>query len=64
MCVYICIYHVLIILQEIFEELMLNFYESPEKIIGLLEIISEYDSNQKGKFGTKDQVVSILIIIS
>ncbi|KAL0107168.1 hypothetical protein PUN28_015590 [Cardiocondyla obscurior] len=44
----------------IFEELMLNFYESPEKIIGFLEIISEYDSNQKGKFGTQAQVVSYL----
>lgn len=42
---------------------MLNFYESPEKIIGLLEIISEYDINQRGKFGTQDQVVSVLIII-
>ncbi|TGZ48346.1 Serine/threonine-protein kinase ATR [Temnothorax longispinosus] len=46
---------------EIFEELMLNFYESPEKIIGLLEIISEYDTNQeRGKFRTQEQVVSYL----
>ncbi|XP_011699804.1 PREDICTED: serine/threonine-protein kinase ATR isoform X2 [Wasmannia auropunctata] len=44
----------------IFEELMLNFYESPEKIIGLLEIISEYDINQKGKFGTQEQVAAYL----
>ncbi|KAG6794440.1 serine/threonine-protein kinase atr-like [Apis mellifera caucasica] len=29
----------------IFEKLMLNFHESPEKIIGLLKIISDYDSN-------------------
>ncbi|XP_028046695.1 serine/threonine-protein kinase ATR isoform X2 [Monomorium pharaonis] len=44
----------------IFEELMLNFYESPEKIIGLLEIISEYDINQRGKFSTQEQVMSYL----
>lgn len=49
-----------IILQGIFEELMLNFYESPEKIIGLLEIISEYDTNQRGKFSTQEQVVSVI----
>jgi len=44
---------------------MLNFYESPEKIIGLLKIISEYDINQRGKFNltTQEQVVSALIII-
>jgi hypothetical protein len=48
------------ILQGIFEELMLNFYESPEKIVGFLEIISEYDNNQKGNFRTQEQVVSIL----
>lgn len=51
-----------IILQGIFEELMLNFYGSPEKIIGLLEIISEYDTNQRGKFSRQEQVVSVLII--
>ncbi|KAL6262489.1 hypothetical protein P5V15_007574 [Pogonomyrmex californicus] len=44
----------------IFEELMLHFYKSPEKIIGFLEIISEYDTNQRGKFGTHEQVVSYL----
>jgi len=44
---------------------MLNFYESPEKIIGLLKIISEYDINQRGKFNltTQEQVVSALIMI-
>jgi len=52
-----------IILQGIFEELMLNFYESPEKIVGFLEIISEYDNNQKGNFRTQEQVVSILYTI-
>ncbi|XP_014472413.1 PREDICTED: serine/threonine-protein kinase ATR-like isoform X2 [Dinoponera quadriceps] len=45
---------------EIFEELMLNFYESPKKIIGFLEIISEYDSNHRGNFTTKEQVASYL----
>ncbi|XP_025986385.1 serine/threonine-protein kinase ATR [Solenopsis invicta] len=44
----------------IFEELMLHFYESPEKIIGLLEIISEYDTSLRGKFNTKEQVKSYL----
>ncbi|XP_018056134.1 PREDICTED: serine/threonine-protein kinase ATR [Atta colombica] len=44
----------------IFEELMLNFHESPEKIIGLLEIILEYDTTQRGKFDTRKQVVSYL----
>lgn len=42
---------------------MLNFYESPEKIIGFLEIISEYDSNQRGNFATQEQVVSTLMTI-
>lgn len=46
-------------LQGIFEELMLNFYESPKGIIGFLEIISEYDSNQRGNFNTQKQVVSL-----
>lgn len=50
--------HVYIILQGIFEELMLNFYESPEGIIGFLEIISKYDSNQRGNFDTQKQIVS------
>lgn len=50
-------------MQGIFEELMLNFYDSPERIISLLEIISEYDTNQKGKFRTQEQVVSFLIIM-
>jgi len=54
------IYASFMILQGIFEELMLNFYESPEKIVGFLEIISEYDNNQKGNFRTQEQVVSIL----
>lgn len=49
--------------QEIFEELMLHFYESPKKILGFLEILSEYDSNHRGKFITQEQIVSILIII-
>ncbi|XP_011875240.1 PREDICTED: serine/threonine-protein kinase ATR [Vollenhovia emeryi] len=44
----------------IFEELMLNFYQSPEKIVRLLEIISEYDTNQKGNFDTQEQIVSYL----
>ncbi|KMQ96860.1 serine threonine-protein kinase atr-like protein [Lasius niger] len=44
----------------IFEELMLNFYESPKGIIGFLEIISEYNSNQRGNFGTQEQVASYL----
>ncbi|KAG5348071.1 ATR kinase, partial [Acromyrmex charruanus] len=44
----------------IFEELMLNFHESPEKIIGLLGIILEYDTTQRGKFDTRKQVVSYL----
>jgi len=44
---------------------MLNFYESPEKIIGLLKIISEYDINQRGKFDltTQEQVVSLIMIL-
>jgi len=43
--------HINIILQGIFEELMLNFHESPQGIIGFLEIISEYDSiHLKGNF--------------
>lgn len=42
---------------------MLNFYESSEKIVNFLEIISEFDSNQKGHFGTQEEVVSILIFI-
>ncbi|XP_026671548.1 serine/threonine-protein kinase ATR-like isoform X2 [Ceratina calcarata] len=29
----------------IFEELMLNFHQSPEMVVGLLKIISEYDSS-------------------
>ncbi|XP_025157159.1 serine/threonine-protein kinase ATR [Harpegnathos saltator] len=45
---------------EIFEELMLNFYESPKKIIGFLEIISEYDSNHRGNFTTQKQIASYL----
>ncbi|XP_025264576.1 serine/threonine-protein kinase ATR [Camponotus floridanus] len=44
----------------IFEELMLNFYESPKGIIGFLEIISDYDSNQRGNFNTQKQVASYL----
>ncbi|XP_018347657.1 PREDICTED: serine/threonine-protein kinase ATR-like [Trachymyrmex septentrionalis] len=44
----------------IFEELMLNFHESPEKIIGLLGIILEYDTTQRGKFDTRKQIVSYL----
>lgn len=52
--------HIYFILQGIFEELMLNFYESPQGIIGFLEIISEYDSNQRGNFNTQEQVVSLL----
>jgi len=51
--------YVYIILQGIFEELMLNFYESPKGIIGFLEIISEYDSNRRGNFNTQKQVVSL-----
>ncbi|XP_032688955.1 serine/threonine-protein kinase ATR isoform X2 [Odontomachus brunneus] len=45
---------------EIFEELMLNFYQSPKKIEGFLEIISEYDSNHKGNFATQEQIASYL----
>lgn len=41
---------------------MLNFYESPEKIVNFLEIISEYDSNQRGNFSTQEEVVSILLL--
>ena len=59
----VCVCNVYVILQGIFEELMLNFHESPEKIIGLLEIILEYDTTQRGKFDTRKQVVSALIII-
>ncbi|XP_012230547.1 serine/threonine-protein kinase ATR [Linepithema humile] len=44
----------------IFEELMLNFHESPEKIVNFLEIISEFDSNQKGNFGTQEEVAAYL----
>nr|XP_034192073.1 serine/threonine-protein kinase ATR [Osmia lignaria]XP_034192074.1 serine/threonine-protein kinase ATR [Osmia lignaria]XP_034192075.1 serine/threonine-protein kinase ATR [Osmia lignaria] len=34
----------------IFEELMLNFHESPEKIVGLLKIISDYDNSLEKNF--------------
>ncbi|CAK9833676.1 Serine/threonine-protein kinase atr [Anthophora retusa] len=34
----------------IFEELMLNFYESPDKIVGLLKIISDYDSSSEKNY--------------
>ncbi|XP_066597912.1 serine/threonine-protein kinase atr-like [Prorops nasuta] len=46
----------------IFGELMLNFYESPEKVISYLEIISEYDSHHhKANFNTKEGVALYLM---
>ncbi|XP_020296818.1 serine/threonine-protein kinase ATR [Pseudomyrmex gracilis] len=44
----------------IFEELMLRFYESPTKITSFLEIISEYDSNQRGRFDRQEHIASYL----
>ncbi|OAD54306.1 Serine/threonine-protein kinase atr [Eufriesea mexicana] len=44
----------------IFEELMLNFHESPEKIIGLLKIISEYDSSSEKNYIMQKGIESYL----
>ncbi|XP_003702936.2 serine/threonine-protein kinase ATR isoform X1 [Megachile rotundata] len=44
----------------IFEELMLNFHESPEKIVGLLKIISEYDNSSEKNFITHKGIESYL----
>ncbi|KOX79522.1 Serine/threonine-protein kinase atr [Melipona quadrifasciata] len=44
----------------IFEELILNFHESPQKIIGLLKIISDYDSNAEKNYVTKKGIESYL----
>ncbi|XP_076757525.1 serine/threonine-protein kinase ATR [Xylocopa sonorina] len=44
----------------IFEELMLYFYESPEKTIGLLKIISDYDSNAEKNHITQKGIASYL----
>ncbi|XP_043511522.1 serine/threonine-protein kinase atr [Frieseomelitta varia] len=44
----------------IFEELILNFHESPEKIVGLLKIISDYDSNADKNYVTKKGIESYL----
>ncbi|XP_076632761.1 serine/threonine-protein kinase atr isoform X1 [Colletes latitarsis] len=44
----------------IFEELMLYFHESPEKIVGLLKIISDYDNNSEKNFITQKGIESYL----
>ncbi|XP_076679651.1 serine/threonine-protein kinase atr isoform X1 [Andrena cerasifolii] len=44
----------------IFEELMLHFHESPEKIVGLLKIISDYDSSSEKNFITQKGIESYL----
>ncbi|KAK2579409.1 hypothetical protein KPH14_003267 [Odynerus spinipes] len=44
----------------IFEDLMLKFHESPEKIVGFLEIISEFDGSTKPSFYTHEKIVSYL----
>lgn len=38
---------------------MLNFHESPEKIIGLLKIISDYDSNLEKNYIIHKGIVSL-----
>lgn len=40
---------------------MLNFHESPEKIIGLLKIISDYDSNLEKNYIIHKGIVSLYI---
>lgn len=42
---------------------MLNFHESPEKIIGLLKIISDYDSNLEKNYIIHKGIVSLYIYI-
>nr|XP_031832738.1 serine/threonine-protein kinase atr-like [Nomia melanderi] len=44
----------------IFEELMLYFHESPEKVIGLLKIISDYDNSSEKNFITQKGIESYL----
>ncbi|XP_060828354.1 serine/threonine-protein kinase atr-like [Bombus pascuorum] len=44
----------------IFEELILNFHESPKKIVGLLKIISDYDSNADKNYVTHKGIESYL----
>ncbi|XP_046813707.1 serine/threonine-protein kinase ATR isoform X1 [Vespa crabro] len=44
----------------IFEDLMLKFYESPEKIIGFLRIISDYDGTTRPDFSTHERIVAYL----
>lgn len=46
-------------MQGIFEELMLNFHESPEKIVGLLKIISDYDNSLEKNFIIHKGIVSL-----
>ncbi|XP_053989775.1 uncharacterized protein LOC128882206, partial [Hylaeus volcanicus] len=45
---------------DIFEELMLYFHESPEKIVGLLKIISDYDTTTEKNFITRKGIKSYL----
>lgn len=40
---------------------MLHFHESPEKVIGLLKIISDYDSSLEKNFITQKGIVSVLL---
>ncbi|XP_076654433.1 serine/threonine-protein kinase ATR [Halictus rubicundus] len=44
----------------IFEELMLYFHESPEKVIGLLKIISDYDNSSEKNYITHKGIESYL----
>ncbi|KZC05824.1 Serine/threonine-protein kinase atr [Dufourea novaeangliae] len=44
----------------IFEELMLNFHESPEKVIGLLKIVSDYDNSSEKNYITQKGIESYL----
>ncbi|XP_033336517.2 serine/threonine-protein kinase ATR [Megalopta genalis] len=44
----------------IFEEFMLNFHESPEKVIGLLKIISDYDNSSEKNYITHKGIKSYL----
>lgn len=37
---------------------MLKFHESPEKIIGFLRIISDYDGTTRPDFSTHERIVS------
>lgn len=41
----------------------MNFHESPEKIVGLLKIVSDYEGNSEKNYFTQNGIVSFAFLL-